>query len=361
MNICHLFELFLNLLIEAEFTTFIGAKRYSHSDAHITINGKKVYRNGYRTRKLNTALGTLTLRIPRTNSLPFIPSFIDKYKRNTASVNNLIQQAYINGISTTKINNLTKALGINHISKSQVSSITNKLNDQIAEFKLQSLQDKHYKAIYIDATYEKVRINNKVKFCAMVSVLGYNKDKKDIITVQAFDSESEDNYSQLIENLKQRGLKAPEIVVSDRASGLVNAVKHNWPNTLHQRCKVHFLRNIFQHLDNTAKKKLSKSLKRIYHTSDKTKALNRAKYLYYKYHKTYPKAMSVLKQGIIDTLEYTHLNSKDIRHRSIESSNPIEQINNEFKRRTKSIGAFTSLRACEKLYSLMVLNKLNLL
>jgi hypothetical protein len=155
-------EITLNQIIESEFESFIGTSKYTHSNnRNITNNGKKIYRNGYRTRKLNTTLGTITLKIPRTNNVSFMPSFIERYKRNTDELNHLIQQMYINGISTGKVNKCIKALGVNSISKSQVSRITNKLKQEVESFNTRDLSDKQYDAIYIPLINSEKLTDNK--------------------------------------------------------------------------------------------------------------------------------------------------------------------------------------------------------
>lgn len=359
MGIRKQFEKFLNKEIQKEFDTFIGAYNYSRSESRTTLNGGKIYRNGYRTRKLNTSLGTVTLRIPRTNKLSFIPSFIERYKRNTDELNNLIKAMYVNGVSTAKVNNCTKELYVNNISKSQVSKITNKSKDNIEQFRYRDLREKQYEALYIDATFEKVRIANKVKLCAMITVLGYCENGNDIIAVYAAPNESEQSYSYVLNDLMHRGLNEPKLIISDYSAGLLNAMHKLLPNTKHQRCKVHFMRNIYQHLNNKAKRLLSPQIKKIWHTSNKEIAIERANAIIQKYKHKYPQAMKCLKDGIESTLTYTGFDTKWLQHKRIETTNPIERINKEFKRRTMIIGSLPSLESLIKIYSLIAVNYCN--
>lgn len=353
MDLKTLVEKLLNDVIEVEFEKFIGASLYKRTAERNTHNGTKIYRNGYRTRKLNTTFGTITLRIPRTNKVPFLPSFIERYKRNTTELNHLIQQMYINGVSTAKVNKCVKVLGIDNISKSQVSRITDALKTTITT---QDLYDKQYNALYIDATYEKVRVQNKVRLCAMITILGYTKNGNDIIAVYPMPDESKKSYSMILNDLKWRGLNAPQLIISDCAIGLLNAMKEIYPETKYQRCKVHFMRNIFRHLSNKAKQMLKSKIKHIWHTSNFNTAMERAKYLYNKYRRKYPLAMKCLMDGIQSTLTYTLFDDEYLQHKRIETTNPIERINREFKRRTKVISVFSSVASCYKLYSLMSLS-----
>lgn len=347
------FETFLNDAIETEFEQFIGAKLYDRSNNRsITNTGDKIYRNGYRTRKLNTSLGTITLRIPRTNKVSFMPSFIERYKRNTDELNNLIQQMYVNGVSTAKINRCTKVLGVSNVSKSQVSRITDAVYNAVQP--KQELNQTKYEALYIDATFEKVRINNRAKLCAMISVLGYTNKGTEFISTYQMPDESYSSYIYVLNDLKRKGLIPPKLIISDYAAGLINAMQRVFPDTLHQRCKVHFIRNIFRRLSNRAKRKLSPQIKRIYYTNDPNIAIQRANALYNKYKSKYPKAMDCLMNGIESTLTYMHFNNDYLNHRRVSTSNPIERINREFKRRTKSMGVFPSIKACNKIYTLLI-------
>lgn len=351
-------EITLNQIIESEFESFIGTSKYTHSNnRNITNNGKKIYRNGYRTRKLNTTLGTITLKIPRANSVSFMPSFIERYKRNTNELNHLIQQMYINGISTGKVNKCIKALGVNNISKSQVSRITNKLKQEIELFNTRDLSNKQYDAIYIDATFERVMNHNKEVWCAIITVLGYTNTGNEVISVYKAHNESKDTYTRILNDLKQRGLKTPKLIISDYALGLLKAIHNIFPHTKHQRCKVHFMRNIFQHVGNKLKRQLSTEIKNIWHTSSREVALQRANDIYNKYKNICPDAMRCLKDGIKSTLTYTEF--RKLRHRRIETSNPIENLHRQFKQRTQSIGIFPSIESCYKLYVSMALNHSN--
>ena len=154
-------------------------------------------------------------------------------------------------------------------------------------------------------------------------------------------------------DLQDRGLNMPSLIISDYSAGLLNAMRKMLPNTKHQRCKVHFMRNIYQHLDNKAKRLLAPQIKKIWHTSNKAIALQRANAIVKKYKYKYPKAMTCLQNGIEGTLTYTEFN--ELQHRRIETTNPIERINNEFKRRTKAIGSLPSPESLIKIYSLIAM------
>lgn len=349
MDVRASFEEFLNNRIQQEFEQFLKSASSPEN---------KVYRNGYRMRRLNTTLGSIELRIPRALGAKesFIPSFIDRWKRNTNELNELIKRMYTNGISTRKVNRCTSAVGVS-VSKSQVSTINKKYSNETIN---KSDLSKHkYKALYFDATFEKVRINNKVQLCAMISVISYLKrGYKTIAIMPAPDLESESSYSRIIKNLLNRGLKEPELIISDYHLGLLTAMKKLLPNTKHQRCKVHFIRNVMAKLDKKGKHVLGKQLKQIYHTSSKTEATQRAQAIISKYKKKYPKACKVLNDGINSTLSYTEFSNNRLKHRRIESSNPIENINRQYKNRTKTIASFPNIEACIRIYN-AIANDLN--
>ena len=354
MDIRKHFETFLNKEIQKEFDTFIARCRKANES--LKSHGYKLYRNGYRTRKLNTTLGVVVLRIPRTNKIPFMPSFIERWKRNTDELNILINRMYINGVSTGKVNNCTKAIGVN-ISKSQVSSINKKYsNNEVNE---SDLSKSHYKALYFDATYEKVRTEGKVKLCAMITVIGYlQHGYETIATIPAPDLESEESYTRIIQNLLYRGLKEPDLIISDYHSGLLNAMRNMFPNTKHQRCKVHFMRNIMVKLNKQGKRELAPLLKQIYHTSSKAVAMKRADDIISKYKDKHPQACLILHGGIESTLTYTEFANDELNHRRIETSNPIENINRQFKQRTKTITSFPNIESLHRLYCSLISNRM---
>lgn len=193
------------------------------------------------------------LFVPKLRKGGYIPFFISAKKRSETALMSVIQEAYINGVSTRKIERLASSLGIDSISRSQVSQITKELNKQVKAFRERPLQ-KTYPVLWVDALYEKIRFNGQVRNMAVLVVIGINEEgKRDILAIEPMQEESEATYKSLFENLKERGLKNTWLVVSDAHKGLMKAIQSSFIGCSWQRCKVHFMRNIMAHIPTKAK------------------------------------------------------------------------------------------------------------
>ena len=245
-------------LMEVEVAAKINASKSEHNPQ------RTGYRSGYRVRRFDTRLGTMYLFVPKIRKGGYIPFFVTEKKRSEVALMNVIQEAYINGVSTRKIEKLAKSLGIDSISRSQVSQITKELNDQVAAFRQRPLQET-YPVLWVDSLYEKIRVGHQVKNLAVAVVVGIDENgKRDILAIEPMYEESETTYQNLFENLKERGLKNTWLVVSDAHKGLVKAIQKSFVGCSWQRCKVHFMRNILAHVPAKSKLEFAKKLKQIW-------------------------------------------------------------------------------------------------
>ena len=252
---------------------------------------------------------------------------------------NVIQEAYINGVSTRKIEK--KSLGIEAISRGQVSQITKELNDQVAAFRERPLQEV-YPVLWIDSLYEKIRVGNQVNNMAVAVVIGVDEGgQRDILAVEPMYEESEAAYQEVFNKLKARGLKNPWLVISDAHKGLINAIKKSFVGCSWQRCKVHFMRNILAHVPAKGKAVFSEKLKQIWLQPDKKSAEFYANSLMDDYKNQYPDAINVLEGGLEDSLQFYAFERID--HHKISSTNILEQLNREIRRRTSVVGVFPSM------------------
>lgn len=358
-----LIETTLNLMIEAEFDTQIGAKRYEHSPNRIKTEGKKIYRCGYRTRRFDTTCGTLTLKIPHPQKGGFIPSFLKSYQRYEESLKQIIVDAYASGISMGRMNSLVKSMGIKGISKGQVSAIVSEVNSKVEAFRNRPLNNLYYPVIFIDAVFEKAIVNKHSTFVAIFVVSGLNvtgdrdlgteKYTREVLAIEAYPDESKESYLQLFKSLKSRGLESPRLIVSDGAAGLTYAKAEVIPEAKWQRCKVHLVRKVLRSVKLEDRQQIGNELKEIWYTMHKSKARKRALKIYNKYRLKYPKAMAALKWGLEDTL--TFMEFPEFSPKKISTSNALERLNREFRRRSKPIGTFTNVESCIRLFTLFAL------
>jgi putative transposase len=325
----------LQRLIDAEAENIVGAPKGKHSKE------RKTYFSGTRKRKLDTRLGTIELLIPKLRNGGFIPSVLEARKRSEKALIRVVQEAYINGVSTRKIERLAKSLGIEKLSASQVSQITKGLNEQAEKFRNRKLA-KEYPFVWVDALYEKIRDNEgQVVSIAVMTAYGVNMSgKREALSIELFYNESHETWKAFFSKLRKRGVEKIALLVSDAHSGIQKAFKEVFIGGSWQRCKVHFMRNILAHIPKKAKKLFAERLKQIWLQPTKEEAIARAKRIIENYEEKYPKAIKILEEGLEDSLQFYHFPNIDKKRTS--STNMVERANKEIRRRTKVIGVFPS-------------------
>ena len=330
-------------MMEVEVENKLSAGKGEHSP------NRTGYRSGTRVRRFDTRMGTMYLLVPKVRKGGYIPFFVTEKKRSEQALIQVVQEAFINGVSTRKIERLARSLGIESISPSQVSQINKELTQQVEEFRNRPLADT-YPVIWIDALYEKIRDNHRVCNMAVHVVCGVNLEgKREVLAVEPMYEESEASYTALFNSLKKRGLQNVWLAVSDAHQGLVSAIKKSFVGCSWQRCKVHFMRNILAHVPVKDKESFAAKLKQIWQQPDYESAKRYAELLIEEYETRFPKAVEVLENGLEDSLQYYEF--PEIDAKKISSTNVLERLHKEIRRRSKVVGIFPSMDSYIRLIS----------
>lgn len=321
-------------LMEAEVTAKVNAKKSERTE------NRETYRSGYRVRRFDTRMGTMYLFVPKLRKGGYIPFFVTEKSRSETALLQVVQEAYIQGVSTRKIKKLASALGIESISHGQVSQITKELNEQVEAFRSRPLAHT-YPVLWVDALYEKIRDGHRVVNMAVQVVVGMDlTGKREILAIEPMQEESASTYKTLFEQLKARGLQEAWLVVSDAHKGLSKAIRESFIGCSWQRCKVHMMRSVLAHVPSRDKERFAAKLKQIWLQPDYKSAVSYAEHFMDTEEMQYPSAIQTLEEGLEDSLQFFHFEEMD--HRKISSTNLLERLNKEIRRRTRVVGVFPS-------------------
>lgn len=336
------FQIGLQCLIEGDVEAFVGAGRHERSDS------RNNYRNGYRERKtaIKSSLGELLLNVPKVRKGGYYPSVIEefKYSRTERALIGVIQEAYINGVSTRSMERLFESLGISGLDKSTVSRLSQPLYESVEIWRNRDLNER-YQYIWLDATYIKCRENGASRSKAVLIAKSVDASgQRDILGIHVGQSEAYINWKDFFQQLKNRGLKRAELWISDAHEGLGKALREVFPNQDHQRCIIHWQRNFLDKLNSSQKLQISPLLSKLVKSASKND--------FEANQKTLDEAVRlILKDGLQDwyfeTIEdvKVFLKFPEAHYVKIKSTNPLERLNKEIKRRTKSIGLFPSVKS----------------
>lgn len=338
-------EMITDFVMEAEVTAKIGAEPHQRSE------GRTGYRNGRRERRWDTRLGSLKLQVPKVREGGYVPSFIEHRKRSEQALISVIQEAVVQGVSTRKIENVLAEFGIAGVSAGQVSQLCAGLDDKVQQFRERRLGESRY--VWVDAVYEKVREDERVESMAVVIATGVNpQGRREVLGLDVIPTETEEGWTQFFKALKERGLSGVQLVISDAHGGLKSAVrkvlKAEW-----QRCKVHFYRNVLVQVPKRSQAEVSEAMKAVFVQRDEKSARAKAAEVVRQFQNRYGKAMEIFEAGLDDVLSYLHYPTA---HRvRVSSTNPIERLNLEIRRRTRVIGIFPHRGACLRLIGMLLL------
>jgi transposase-like protein len=325
--------------IEAE--AKVGAVKGKHSSDRAT------YFSGARARRVDTRMGTVYLLVPKVRKGGYVPFFVSERRRSEQALIAVVQEAFVNGVSTRKIERLAHAMGIENISASQVSEFNKELDAQVEDFKARPLAEE-YPFLWIDALYQKVRVEGRVVSVAVMIACGVNPaGSREILAVEPMFDESEDSWRLFFRKLKARGMKRTALVISDAHAGIQAAVRKEWLGASWQRCKVHFMRNILAKVPHREKARFAAHLKQIWLEPDKKSARRAATALIDDYGKRFPDAIRCLEEGLEDSLSFYDF--PEVDKKRISSTNGQERLNMEIRRRSRVVGVFPSIESYVRL------------
>ena len=297
-------------------------------------------RNGHYQRNLLTPAGKIErLEVPRDREGEFATEVFERYKRMTGDVEEAVLEMYLSGISVRKIAGVTEALSKVKIGKGAVSRIASRLEEQQKEWRERSLEETSYPYLYLDATYLKVRWGASVTSMALLACVGVDEEGfREVLAVEVAGSEKGTAYASLLRGLIDRGLSGVRLVVSDDHEGIKSAVFGELPGVEWQRCVVHFERNVLSHVPASEMSELAEDLKAIFKVRREKTARALAEEFVELYAKRFPKAVSVFEAGISDAL--TYLGYPGSHHARLRTTNMLERLFREVKRRTRVVGVF---------------------
>ena len=331
----------LNSILQAESTQQLKAEKYERSEERTDS------RNGCRERQLTTRIGTLDLKVPRHRNVPFKTLIFDNYKRSEAALVTTMTEMVVNGVSTRKVANVVETLCGTTYSKSMVSEVCKELDQSVNEFRNRRL-DKPYPFVFVDATYFKTRENHRIVSKAfMVAVATNSEGKREIIGFDVYDNESNDTWFMFMESLKKRGLTGLKMITSDAHPGIIYAISKTFPSVAWQRCQTHFSRNIIEKTPKKYQKGLHSELLEMYNARTVSDARKIRDRIINDYADIAPSAMECLDNGFESIMTVMVL-PENIR-RFHRTSNHIERLNRELKRRSKVIGVFPNTESIIRL------------
>ncbi|MEB8343415.1 IS256 family transposase [Streptomyces endophyticus] len=324
----------LQELIEAEATAQIGAEPGEHAETRTT------WRNGHREKLLTTQAGDIDLAIPKVRTGTFFPSLLERRRRIDQALYAVIMEAYVHGVSTRSVDDLVKALGGDTgISKSEVSRICADLDEQLTAFRERTLDHVRFPYVYLDATYCKVRVNHQIVSQAVVIATGITKDgNREVLGVMVGDNETEAFWSEFLRSLRARGLSGVRLVIADHHSGLVAAIRKIMLGAAYQRCRVHFLRNTFGVITKGSGEMVAATIRTIFAQPDSPAVRRQLDEVADMLGRQFPKVKEMLLEAKDDLTAFAVFPAQ--HWKKIQSTNPLERINRELKRRTDVVQVF---------------------
>ncbi len=319
------------VVMDAEVSSQIGAAPYERSSA------RTAYRNGYRTRTWDTRVGTIELKIPKVSAGTYFPSLLEPRRRAEKALHAVIVEAYVKGVSTRKVDDLVRALGIDGISRSEVSRICKVLDEEVKAFLAREIEGEH-PYVWLDY-FHKVREAGRVTSVATVVAIGVDdQGQRRILGAQSGPSEDHQFWLAFLRQLLKRGLKGVRLVISDAHEGLRQAIAKVITGASWQRCRVHFMRNLLSTVPKGAQDTVAAVVRTVFAAPDHASAMTQLHEVSKMLEPKFPQAAELLEDVSEDVLAHMHFPRE--HRRRLHSTNPIERLHKEIKRRTRVVGIF---------------------
>jgi putative transposase len=344
-------ELVLQALIDTEATEVIGAERYERAE------GRSNWRNGNRDRLLATKAGDVELKIPKLRRGSFFPSILERRRRIDRALFAVVMEAYVHGVSTRKVDDLVAALGATSgISKSEVSRICTALDAEMAAFRARPLGHAEFPYVFLDATYLKGRVGGQVVSRAVVVATGVSMNgDREVLGCAVGDSEDEAFWTTFLRSLRERGLTGVRLVISDHHLGLTKAIAAVMIGAAWQRCRVHFMRNVLARVARANAEMVAAAIRTIFAQPDSNAVAEQFDRIVAMLGDQFPDVASMLTDAREDLLAFAPF---PLEHwRKVWSTNPLERLHREVKRRCDVVGVFPNDASIDRLVTAVIVEQ----
>ena len=344
-------EVMAQRLMEEELALHLRAERHERTE------DRRGHRNGYKGRSLKTRMGELALQVPQARGVePYSPTLFAKWQRSERALLVACAEMYFMGVSTRKVKRILDKMGGFELSASTVSCIAAELDEKLTEFRQRRLDAYTWPYLMVDATYVKVRKKGRVVDQAVLVVAGVNHDgRREILTWRLADVESEDTWTEVFRELKQRGVSGVQWLISDGHAGIRAALRTQFTGVAWQRCWTHFMRNAMAKVGHKHKDAFVKELKAARKFDDVKTCLMEAERVAQRWEKNYPRAAQQIREQFEETLAVHDLPPE--HRRRVYTTNIMERLMEEVKRRTRVVGIFPNEASCDRLVGAHLLER----